>query len=336
MDGEWSPQHRLMRPSSSQPRHPSLRRTVLPVAVLAGALRLIAGTAQAALPPNTIRRRARTGTWRSGSIRRTPRRSRRSSVYSQQCKGTIAKTGVPISDAGVIAASGGLKGYGWWEVNATVNEPTTIVGTMRMRRADCDTGVLSYPNAITGDGRTDHAHAGGGHTHGSQYADFGRASLAERKQARALHRRVLKTWWGITPARAKLRGFHRPPGSKPVVGFMYHMYNQRYERDSRLFEGKRPESLVFWRRASGDSVILGPRFRVPAGKRPSFAGPIPIYHGHASATGEIPNQMTHVWMTKGPKMAWANCLPVFHLQQYNPVFKWTPDTKREHIGEPCK
>jgi len=67
-----------------------------------------------------------------------------------------------------------------------------------------------------------------------------------------------------------------------------------------------------------------------------FAGPIPIYHGHASATGKIPNQMTHVWMTKGPKMAWANCLPVFHLQQYNPVFKWTPDTKREHIGEPCK
>jgi hypothetical protein len=41
-------------------------------------------------------------------------------------------------------------------------------------------------------------------------------------------------------------------------------------------------------------------------------------------------------MTKGPKMAWANCLPVFHLQQYNPVFKWTPDTKREHIAEPCK
>jgi len=342
MDGEWSPQHRLMRPRSSQQRHRALRRTALPLAVLLGALLLIASAVQAALPPKgaTFAFHDHQTPGKNWHVeiridRKNPKKIATLVAYSQQCKGTVAKTGLPISDAGVIAASGGLKGYGWWEVNATVQAPTTIVGTMRMRRADCDTGVLSYPNAIT-DGHTDHAHAGGGHTHGSQYADFGSASLAERKQARALHRRVLRTWSGITPARAKLRGFHRPPGSKPVVGFMYHMYNQRYERDGRLFDAKRPESLVFWRRADGDSVLLGPMFRVPRGKRPSFAGPIPIYHGHASAGGKAPNQMTHVWMTKGPKSAWANCLPVFHLQQYNPFFKWTPDTKREHIGEPCK
>jgi len=312
------------------------------VALVVGALLVVAGAAHAALPPKgatfSFHDHQTPGKNWHVEIRidqKNPKKIATLVAYSQQCKGTIAKTGLPISDAGVIAASGGLKGYGWWEVNATVNEPTTIVGTMRMRRADCDTGVLSYPNAITGDGHTGHAHAGGGHAHGSQYADFGSASLAERKQARALHRRVLKTWSGITPARAKLRGFHRPPGSKPVVGFMYHMYNQRYERDGRLFDAKRPESLVFWRRADGDSVILGSMFRVPPGRRPSFAGPVPSYHGHADATGKIPNQMTHVWMTKGPKMAWANCLPVGQLERYNPAFKWSADRERERFGAPC-
>jgi len=313
------------------------------MAVLVGALVFGAGAAQAALPPKgakfAFHDHDTAGKNWHVELRIDSKNSRKLAslvVYSQQCKGTVAKTGIPVSDAGVIAAAGGLKGYGWWEVHATFNDPTTLVGTMRMQRANCDTGLLSFPNAITGDGHTGHSHGAGGHNHGQQYPDFAGASPKQRAQARALHKRVLKRWTGMTRTKAKSLGFHRPGGARPVTGYMFHVYNRRYERDKRIFDAKRPESLVFWRRADGgEPVLLGPMFRVPRGKRPSFAGPIPIYHGHASAGREAPNQMTHVWMTKGPTMAWANCLPVFHLQQYNPAFKWMPDTKREHIGAPC-
>ncbi|MDQ3678786.1 MAG: hypothetical protein M3401_18650, partial [Actinomycetota bacterium] len=96
--------------------------------------------------------------------------------------------------------------------------------------------------------------------------------------------------------------------------------------------------LVFWRRPQGPPVILGPMFRVAPGKRPSFAGPIPIYHSHNSKSGgKLKSQMTHVWMVKaGRNSAWANCLPVKQLEQYNPAFKWTPShSNHEHIGAPC-
>ena len=331
----------LMRPASTQRRHRLLRRALVSVSVLVGALLVMGGTAQAALPPRgasfSFHDHHTAGKNWHVELKvdaKNPKRIATLVVYSQLCKSTVAKTGVAISDAGVIAASGGLKGYGRWQVNATFSAPTTLVGMMRVRRANCDTGVLSYPNAITGDGHTDHAHGSGGHDRGRKFPDFGSASIRERKQARGLHRRVLKRWTGITPAQARRRGFHRPRDAGPVVQYMFHVYNRRYQRDDRIFDAKRPESLMYWRRTDGgEPVLLAPMFRVPPGKRPSFAGPIPIYHHHTSKTGRVVNQMTHVWMVKGPKMAWANCLPVFHLQQYNPAFKWVPDTNR--IAKPC-
>lgn len=314
------------------------RRALLSVAVLGGVLVFSAGAAYAALPPKGVSfsfhdHQTAGKNWHV-ELRVDPKSSRKLAslvVYSQQCKGTIVKKGVAISDAGVIAAAGGLKGYGWWEVNATFNDPTTLVGTMRMRRAGCDTGVLSYPSAITGDGHTAHSHGGGGHAPHRQYADFAGASPRQRAQARALHRRVLKRWTGMTPAKARRRGFHLPDNVPP--GAMFHVYNRRYEHDKRIFDAKRPESLVFWRRADGgEPVMLGPMFRVRPGKRPRFAGPIPIYHTHGASKT---SQMTHVWMTKGPKMAWAGCLPVVHLQLYNPAFVWRPGVTFENVGDPC-
>ena len=329
----------MVRPISTQRRHRLLRCALVSVSVLVGALAFSAAAAQAALPPRgasfSFHDHDTAGKNWHVELKvdaKNPKRIATLVVYSQLCKGTVAKTGVPISDAGVIAASGGLKGYGSWEVNATFNAPRTLVGMIRVRRANCDTGVLSYPNAITGDGHTDHAHGGGGH-HGRQFPDFGSASIRERKQARGLHKRVLKRWTGITPAQARRRGFHRPRDAGPVVQYMFHVYNRRYERDDRVFDAKRPESLMFWRRTDGGPpVLLAPMFRVAPGKRPSFAGPIPIYHGHGDGKS---SRMTHVWMTKDPISAWAGCLPVNELQLYNPAFKSRPGANFENVGAPC-
>ena len=332
-------QHGSSHSRQRAPRRALLARALVPVALVVAASLVVVGAARAALPPRgasfAFHDHDTAGSNWHVELRIDPkdeRKIRTLVVYSQQCKGTVAKTGVAISDAGVIAASGGLKGGGWWEVNATFANPTTLVGTMRMRRADCDTGLLSYPNAITGDGHTGHSHSGG-HDHGPKYPDFAGASLAQRKQARALHRRVLKTWTGITLTQAARRGWVQARGANKTQPGTFHTYNQRYEKDKRLLDARRPESLVFWRRADGESVILGPMFRVPAGERPAFAGPIPIYHSHGQT---VKNRMTHVWLTKGPKMAWANCVPVLHLQQYNPAFTWIPGgTGQGLIGGPC-
>jgi len=342
MDGEWSPQHRLMRLRSSHQRHRSLRRTALPLAVLLGALLLIASAAQAALPPKgasfKFHDHATAGTTWHVELRidpKDPKRIKTLIAHSQQCKGTIAKTGVAISDAGVIAASGGLKNYGWWEVNAVFSDPTTLVGTMRMRRVDCDTGLLAFPNAITGDGHIDHAHGGGGHEHGRVFADFDSASLRQRRQAQVLHRRVLNKWRGASVGDVRRRGFLPDPQFKVKPG-MFHVYNKRYEEDRRIFDARRPESLVFWRPTRGQPVILGPMFRVPPGKRPSFAGPIPLYHHHPSKTGRVVNRMTHVWMVSDSTTAWSNCLPVAPLEQYNPAFTWVRGlASTEGVGKPC-
>ena len=341
MDGEWSPRGtHLMRPASSQERYPSFRRVVVPVAALIGALLVTVGTVQAALPPKGAKfafhdHQTAGQNWHV-EIRIDPSNPKRIAtlvVYSQQCKVTVAKQGVPISDAGVIAASGGLKDSGLWEVNATITEPTTIVGTLRVRRADCDTGVLSYPNAITGDGHADHAHNGGAHNHGPKFPDFASASYKHRGQAVALQRRVLKRWRGLSVGGAEGRGFFQAKAASGKTLGMFHVYNWRYERDDRILDARRPESLVFWRPAQGEPVILGAMFRVPAGRRPAFAGPIPIYHSHGQ---QVKNLMTHVWLVKGRMSAWANCLPVFQLEQYNPAFKWTPDGNDQGPnGEPC-
>jgi hypothetical protein len=252
-------------------------------------------------------------------------------VYSEQCDATVIKRGKPISGSGVVAASGGLMGGGTWAVNATFTSTHKIVGAMRMTRADCDTGLLRFPNAVTGDGTS------GGHHHGAgtQYPDLDAATPHERGQARALQLRVLKKWSGTTVGGAQRLGFWRSPMFKKKAG-MFHMYNDRYESDGRMFDARRPESLVFWRPPHGQPVLLGLMFRVPPGKRPSFAGPIPIYHHHQSRSGRIVSEMTHLWMVKGRKAAWAFCLPTKQLAAYNPRFKYLPGySNHEHIGAPC-
>lgn len=243
---------------------------------------------------------------------------------------------MPISDTGVIAASGGLKGYGSWEVNAAFTTPTTVVGTMRMRRTNCDTGLLSYPNATTGDGHSDHSSHHGGHHPGRKFPDFDSATPKQRRQAMALHRRVLRKWSGMTPARARRLGFFRNLRlNREDRRGTFHVYNTRYEKDGRIFDARRPESLVFWGPPEGGKpVVLGPMFRVPPGKRPRFAGRIPLYHGHGSGKK---GRMTPVWMVKrgARKSAWANCMPIDQLELYNPAFKWMPGWAGGDHLEPC-
>jgi len=284
-----------------------------------GALFAVVGVVQAALPPKNasfeFADHATAGkNWHVDfTVDEDSRRKLESLiVYSEQCDATVVARHVPISD-------GAGEGGGNWAVNATFTASKTIVGAMRMIRPGCDTGVLSFPNANTGDGTAVHVHGG-------KYADFADATLKQRRQARRLQAQVLKFWRGVTPAGAKRRGFHVNRAFPPdPSGLVFHVYNVHNEKDHRIFDARRPESLVFSRPTQGKPVLLGPMFRVPPGKRPGFAGPIPIYHSHPSHSGKIVSLMTHVWIVKpNRKIAWANCLPVKQLEAYNPGFTWAP------------
>lgn len=327
----------MPRPSPSRSRRSSALRALAPAGLVLCALLAAAGGVQAALPAKgaEFTFADHVTAHKNWHLEFTidasnPKKIASLIVYSQLCKRTVVKRGVPITDAGGVAAGGGLAGGGTWEVNAAFVKSTKIVGTMRMTRAGCDTGVLSYPNKITGDGRGSHA----GHHHGPKYPNFAAASLTQRRQALGLHRSVLRTWRGTTLAQAQRLGFFRLPqfANQKKLG-VFHVYNQSYETDGRIFDAAHPESLVFWRRAKGQPVILGLMFRVPLGKRPSFAGPIPIYHTHAPAGKKPTSQMTHVWMVADGKIAWANCMPIEQLEQYDAAFKWMPGRLGiQHVG----
>ena len=252
-------------------------------------------------------------------------------LYSEECDATVAKENVPISDTGVVAANGKVPDGGMWGTYAGFKGTTELVGSMRITTPRCDTGALWFPNAVTGDGHADHEHGEGGHAHGPKFPDLESATRKERRQAVRLHRRVLDVWSGVSFAESKRLGFHRNPVFPRKLG-VFHVYRSRYERDGRIFDPERPESLVFWRPSQGQPVLLGPMFRVPPGRPPAFGGPIPIYHSHGDGTS---NQMTHVWMVKSLRMAWANCLPTKELHAYNPAFVWSAEGASAHIGGAC-
>jgi len=318
----------IVRPATSEPRRPFLRRASLLAALAVGALLMTAGVVWAALPPKgatfTFHDHATAGREWHVDLRIHPKdrtKVKTLVLYSELCGETVAEKNVPISDAGVVSASGPLADGGSWAVVAEFKERTTVAGVMRITRPGCDTGALSFPNEITGDGHADHDHEEG-HEHGPKYADFRSATRGQRRQAAALHRRVLRRWADVSFAEAKGMGFRRNPRFEKKLG-VFHVYKEAYEEDERILDAKRPESLVFWRQPKGPPVLLGAMFRVAPGKPPAFAGPIPIYHSHSS--GKPTSQMTHVWLVEGVKMAWANCLPTEQLHEYNPAFESMAD-----------
>ncbi len=252
-------------------------------------------------------------------------------AYSEQCGETLVQTGVAVAEDGAFAAGGPTKkGGGSWEATGRFTAARVAEGTFRMRKGKCDTGALPFKatagsHAGHGDGHEghDHEHKGsktGGHGahHGRKYPRLGAATPAQRGQAKALHRQVRRMARERFPTyeAAKRLGYERfnRKWGLPVV---FHLRHRGYGTDGILLRASRPESLVYWWPRRGKPVLIGFMFRVPAGTRPAFAGPIPIYHGHPrpGGGGRGPTQMTHVWLTRDLRTAWANCLPARQLEK---------------------
>jgi hypothetical protein len=153
------------------------------------------------------------------------------------------------------------------------------------------------------------------------YPDLAHASRAHKGQARTLWRATLRSAQQrfATYSAALAAGYvhwHRD-WARPLV---FHLRKGSYNHDGRMLDARRPESLVYWWPEHGSPVLLGFMYRVGKGRPPELGGSILHYHRHAS----YGPWMTHVWLTRSLKTAYARCLPVAALERAIPAFHYMP------------
>jgi hypothetical protein len=171
------------------------------------------------------------------------------------------------------------------------------------------------------------------------YPDLAHASPAHVAQARRLWHGTLAAAPHHFPSwTAARRGGYRPLGLHPQHPVIYHLRNPAYEADGAQLDPRRPESLVYWLPARGHAVLVGFMYRVPAGKTPAFGAGVLAYHRHTKSGHMGMTQMTHVWLTRNLRSAYARCLPVDDLQRAIPAFRYatTAHPERHPESAPCK
>jgi hypothetical protein len=219
-----------------------------------------------------------------------------------------------------------------------VREPSRHLGAFVAVPMAAFVGIAAASGQTFGPGAHEHGHEHQ-HVHAT-YPDVAGASTVDRAKAARLQRDVTyearvrfpsyaaTLRLGYVPFRG--RAWRRP--------LAFHVRRRAYERDGRLLDPARPESLVYWWPRHGEPILVAMMFRLPGGRRPPSAGSIPIFHQHANPeTGRIgATTMTHVWLTPDLRSAFANCLPVVALQRAHPDFRYsTPGYDQAHETLPC-
>lgn len=157
--------------------------------------------------------------------------------------------------------------------------------------------------------------------------DVAGATPAQHRAARALLRRSRRAAGGLdTPPGARRAGY-RSSGRWSRDG-MIHFHARALERDGRVLDPRRPESLVFMRMPGGGRMLAAFMFRARSDRRPpSPAGAIVRWHAHFRCVRrdrrdrhQVPSrhcrrahqvahygktQMTHVWFAAHLRDAFA-------------------------------
>ena len=250
--------------------------------------------------------------------------------YDQRCNETVAANRLRLAPEGTLRASGafdaadkgGNEQPGTWELDVEFPTPHIVKGTFRLTEPGCEAR-----HEFTG------AHGGGHHS----YPDLAAATPAARAKARRMLRRVNAVAARRFPtlAAAKAAGFTRYMVSEKVAEpGVFHLWSRRYNRDDRLLDPERPESLVYWKPPdrSAPRRLLAFMFRTKPGRPPRFAGSIPSWHTHNPGG----DKMTHVWLTGNDlRAAYANCLPKPELQRSLHPFVFDDVPIDGHESQPC-
>jgi plastocyanin len=260
-------------------------------------------------------------------------------LHSVRCDETVFTTRVRIRSGGTIASSkpfslGDDGRTGTWRLDARWIAPNVVVGTFQITKPGCDAGVRAF--AARAGGRRGQRHVNFGTAHGTypDLSDGGKRALDHVnrlwKDSMAAAARRFATY-----ADARKLGFERWSRDwKPPL--IFHVRHAGYERDARVFDARRPESLVYWWPPAGKPVLIAFMYRAAAKRGwPAFGKPLLGWHTHGPP-GPGVTLMTHVWMTGDLRSAIANCMPVEALEAANPRFRLVPiahDLSAESV--PC-
>jgi hypothetical protein len=179
--------------------------------------------------------------------------------------------------------------------------------------------------------------AGGGHDHGAgghsghqtiglpfgHLPDVASASAANLRRAQALWqatRREGRRAKYATQAAAARAGYRRTSTRRSLPRpTVFHMRDDRLDRDGRQLDARRPESLVYYLPPSGAPVLVAFMYRADTMRPPTLGGLLG-YHRHGTHAAAMP--MTHVWLTGDVRSGLANCLPVEQLEAALPRFRY--------------
>ena len=187
-------------------------------------------------------------------------------------------------------------------------------------------------------------HAQGGHQHaghhGPEYPDLSTVSEAQVAEARDMLRRVhdaVATRFADYD-QARAAGYERFTGRGWKRPLAFHLRHAGYERDDRVLDPERPESLVYWWPRSGPPQLVAMMFRAPP-EATNGTPAVLTWHQHRNArTGRLGRTaMTHIWLTTDLRAAYANCLPREALEEAIPGFEYSPPRSQQaQESLPCK
>jgi hypothetical protein len=172
------------------------------------------------------------------------------------------------------------------------------------------------------------------------YPDMSMASKKQVAQARALwarSRHAAPAFYRTGGAAAA--GYRPDPhtsGAKRPYVAHWRLHGRTDVVHHPMLDTSRPESLMYWYPKHGRPVLIGYMYRAPRMHTPKLGGPILMWHSHSSHGRMGPTAMTHVWLTRSLRTAYARCMPVMALEKAKPRFHYAPVKARQvEMVKPC-
>jgi hypothetical protein len=297
-----------------------LRRSAVVVVAACSLMAVEVSPSSAALPPASSRFEAHSHRGRDTDyhldmrVSRDPRILESVFVHYTGCSQGVTTRDVPIGEDGSVSISrrftpdgSTATDSGEFSLNARFTSPYEAAGTYRIVIPGCDSGERSFTARRQG--------SSGGHDHSEPYPNFRAASRANRARAVRLWRATLRNARRFnTPREARRAGFViRDSGRRPAI---LH-WNKHGTYLPPVLRARSPESLVYWHPASGRPVLIAFMYRTPLRPQPPTWGGILDWHTHRNGI----SWMTHVWLTRDRRSAFARCLPVQQLERSLRAFR---------------
>ena len=120
---------------------------------------------------------------------------------------------------------------------------------------------------------------------------------------------------------------------------VFHVWSRKYNRDDRILDPERPESLVYWKPPdpAAPRQLLGFMFRIHDGPLPLFAGTIPSWHTHNPGGDQMTEDLVGQWQIQVHAVRTHPAVAVGELPEEHPQTVVEPGLlgDRHHRSQPA-